>query len=76
MFGSEEEDRLSCLCRFDAEGDREVSLANTRGADEKDVLGSSEELQRGEFTDELLVDLALEDKVELLKSLELRKGGQ
>jgi len=44
---SEEEDRLSCLCRFDAEGDREVSLANTRGADEKDVLGSSEELQRG-----------------------------
>jgi len=30
----------------------------------------------GEFTDELLVDLALEDKVELLQSLELRKGGQ
>jgi hypothetical protein len=53
----------------------EVS-ANARGTDEKDILGIGEELERGEFTDEFLVDLALEDKVELLQSFELREGGQ
>jgi hypothetical protein len=54
LLGSEKEDGLPRLCRFDAESDREVSLANARGADEKNVLGSGEELQCGEFTDELL----------------------
>jgi hypothetical protein len=68
LLGSEEKDGLPRLCCFDAESDREVSLANAWGADEKDVLGSGEELQRGEFTDELLVDLALEDKVKFMLS--------
>ena len=68
LLCSEEQDAFTSMGGLDAERDRQVRFADTRSTDEQDVLGGSEELQRGQFADQLLVDLRLKAEVELMFS--------
>ena len=59
VFGAVEEYTLTLLTRLDAQGDRQMGFTDAGSAKEKNVLRLRQEVETGQFSQELLVELRL-----------------
>lgn len=74
LFGCGKENTLALLTGLEAEGDGQMGLAHAGRAEEEDVPGLLQEVERGQLPQELLIELGLIAPVEGVQVAEHREA--